>query len=180
MLKVFCVSFIILIFPLFLNVSTIFVKNNKKTYFVIRLFFIKIVCGYIQIINRGMAIHLSDTKAIIIKYKDFLDLRKSFTLFKDYTINKIFLKVEIGDSFGELNTMTTSFLFDFAFNMIEMILLRKKNYLSCKREIVVEENSNCVNIYFETKILFNFLVLILSFFKIVGGRIIYGIKKLGK
>lgn len=180
MIVAICLIFVFLIFPLIINVSAIYVKNNGKLYIALRFFFFKILSGYFQVINEGVALHLNDKKAFIIRYKSLFDIKKNFELVKDFTINNLLIGVEIGDVNGKLKIMTTSFLMRYIIFFINKFLYYKKNYLKLNFDVGSIKDSNCLNVYIKFSLFLNVLVLLLSIVKFVGGKLIYGIKKNGK
>ena len=168
---------IIVIFPLLLNVDTLLSKENSKIYFVIKIYFIKLIAGYIQKTIDGVAIHYSNKKALLIKNYELLGLGKKFEPFKDYHLKTLKISLDVGNNEKNINRSICVFIINYILCTTEKILLVKKNYINFKYKINVFEKSNILNAYLNTKVLFNLLTVLISIIKILGEKITYVIKR---
>ena len=88
---------ILLLFPIVITTDAYYLLRSKKIAFSIRLFGkIKIVGGYLSTYEGGVAIHISDAKAIILGYKEMEERGKSFSFKKLFTLKKFSLHIRTG------------------------------------------------------------------------------------
>ena len=168
---------VLLIFPICINVKAFFSLKDKKIYFLIQLFgFIKILGGYITFDKVGIVLHLSDKKAVILFYSKLLNVKDKIKPLKDYHLvkfnyvldiglkNEIFLSVLFANF---LNTLT---------NVLGQVIVSKKPYFDCKSKINLIETFDRINLFINSAVLFNGVVLLGSIIKIMIGKIVYGRK----
>ena len=110
MLTVIVVVFTLIIFPIFLNIDLYFIKSENKLFFKIKIFLIKIIGGYAEIINEGIIFHLTKTKAIILPFNKIFDMKKSVEPLKDYHFIKIKTRLVMGSDYSSLPPLIIAFL----------------------------------------------------------------------
>lgn len=175
------IVFILLIFPIFINLKLAFILQDKKLYFNIKLYgLINILNGYIEKIDEGLAIHLTKNKAIIVPYKKLLNVKGSVKPLMDYHFYNVTLDVTLGNENSILTPTTISFISSYIINQITWYLYHKKPYVKINKNFTVIEEKNICDVRFSTLILFNLLMIILSIIKIVVEKIINGIRKQNK
>ena len=87
----------LLFFPVYLQVNTHFDLNKKRLVFSLYAYRkIKIIGGYIKTYSGGIALHISDKKAILIEYKEMDGERKKFKFTKAFKLRKLALTTETG------------------------------------------------------------------------------------
>ncbi len=171
-------AFIVLIFPLFLNIKIVYSFKSKKVFYILQLFgFIKLNCGYIQILANNILIHVSDTKAIIIELIDIDGVKKSFKPFMDYHFIFFQSKTEIGLNNSLINSLSVAFMLNYIQNIVRWFLINKKQYLKINNVFNVYENHSKFNFYGEIIITFNLIMIIISVVKILMEKIIYEFRK---
>ncbi len=175
MLLVSIISFIIIIFPLLLNINLLFIKEHKKLYFTLGLYKISFLSGYVEIVDDSLAIHLSNKKAIIIPFKSFFELEKKIKPLKDYHVIKFKYLVELGSENNMLSSVSIGFIINYVFNIGKKIVNGIKPYVTIDGQTDVYENKNVFNVYIRASVLFNLLMVLLSLIKIILEKIIYAI-----
>ena len=173
------ILFSLLVFPLFVNVKICLLSKNKKLFFVVQLFsFIKLIGGYIEILEGdGIIIHLSKRKATIIDKKSILSMGKKVKPLKDYHVIKFEVLIELGAKNSELLNMETAFIINFAFEIAKWLIYNKKPYVKFDRRINIYEELTDTNLFVNSVFLLNLLMIVLSLIKIMVGKIIYAISR---
>lgn len=167
----------VLIFPLFLSINLIYSKDENKLFFCIYLFgILRIASGYAELLKDCIAVHVSEKKAFLIFYGKLLNLNKSIKPLKDYHFIKFTSLIEIG---GEnlLIPKAASFIYNYVWGFITWFFYNKKPYLKLKNDVNIYENKDILNIFIDTKIVLNLLMIFLSMIKIITEKIINGISK---
>ncbi len=171
-------SFILLIFPIFLNIKIIYNYEYKKFYYLIQIFgFIKIVSGYGQYYINKIVIHISDTKAFLFEIIDLDRLKKSFKPLMDYHFIKLNTLIELGSNDDTLPPLKTVFMLNYLSSIIKWFLVNKKPYIVIDNNFSVYESEKKFNFYGKTLIVLNILMILISIIKIVMERIIYEFRK---
>ena len=169
---------ILLIFPLFLNINLIFIKDAKKVFWNINLFgFINVVSGYIYTFEKGIVI-IYGKKQKILYYLDLFDIGKSIKPFYDYHFIKIISLTEIGSN-NILIPASIGFLIQYINWFMCDFFKYKKPQLKIKNDVNVYEGENIFNVYLKARIIFNMLMVVISIIKIVTEKILYA-KKIRK
>lgn len=180
MLTASIIIFSVLIFPLFLNIDLYFSHSAKKLFFGVDLFgFIKLLSGYAQLLNDGIALHLSDKKAIIIFYKNITGMGKSVKPLRDYHIIKTDFNIETGSENNFFAATAAAYTIKFFGDIFGFHIYNVKPYVRFNYNIKVYEK-DILNVYAEFTVLFNILMIIISLIKILTEKIIYGKRKQNK
>ena len=175
-LTVIVVVFTLIIFPIFLNIDLCFIKSENKLFFKIKIFLIKIISGYAEIINEGIIFHLTKTKAIILPFNKIFDMKKSVEPLKDYHFIKIKMRLVMGSDYSSLPPLIIAFLSNYSNNLIRWLTLCKKPYVKFDNDIIIYEDQSVFKLYFNAYIVFNLLMVLLSIIKILVGKLIYANK----
>lgn len=169
---------LLLIFPVFLSVNALFVGDLKKAYAGIYLFgFIKIIGGYAEKIQEGIAFHVSDKKAFIIPFKSLYGAREKIKPFIDYHFISVTTVIELGSENGLLTPLSAAFVASYAENLIAWYYSLKKPYLKLDNRFNVYVNEKTFNVYFKAKFVFNALTVISSIIKLITEKTLYAIKQ---
>lgn len=166
------ISFIIIIFPIFIKFDSVFINDNKIIHINIYLLgFIKVFYLNIKLYSDYLVIKLLKNKIKKVKY---------FKLFKDK--NKIkplkdfhFIKIDYFIEYGR-NNLVLNFTFNYFFYYIKWVLFNKKPYLKLNNYNKLSKNDHDFNIYLDVLLVFNLLMIILSFIKMLSEKILYEIK----
>lgn len=177
MLKGIIISVILIIFPIFLGVETVFSKDIKRLCVLVKVFGIKILSGYFEVKNDGIYFHITAKKAIYIPYKSLFGFRKKMKPLQDYHFLKFYLTADIGSKNNSLTSMNLGFLLSYANWYVCRYFSLYKPYLDIQNNINVYENSSVFNLYFSGTIVFNLLMILLSIIKILTEKFIYAIGK---
>ncbi len=168
--------YIILIFPIFLSVNTLYYDENKHLYFSINIFGIKIISGYAEFIKSGIVLHYSKFKAKIFLYKNIFNTKKNVKPLMDYHIIKSNLFFDIGNKDNLVNTTLAVFLLNYFLNKIEWFLINKKPYIEFNHQINLYEETKINNFVSNNTIIFNLLMILISAIKMIMEKIINVIK----
>ena len=88
---------LVLFFPIFLNADFYYQIRSKKVGFYLSLYGkIKLIGGYISTYPGGVAIHLSQKKALLTGYREMDEQRKKFPFQDFFTLKKISLHIRTG------------------------------------------------------------------------------------
>lgn len=87
---------IVLSFPLLFEGSFYYDMNRKKYAFSLKIFRIKILGGYFSTYPGGLAMHVSDKKAVLIPFNRMNDDRKKFAFIKTFRLIRFHLTTETG------------------------------------------------------------------------------------
>jgi hypothetical protein len=87
---------VLLFFPIVFHSSAHFDVNRKKFAFSVRLYGnIKLIGGYITTYKGGVALHISQKKAILIPYKEMNNERKKFSFFNPFFISDASFRIYV-------------------------------------------------------------------------------------
>lgn len=163
-----------IIFPIFINVGTIYIKEHKKVYFDIRLFsLISVLSGYIQREKNKLFIHLSKRKAIMVDLLNFTTVQKGVKPFFDYHFISQYSRIEIGSKNNLMIPLTAGFLTNFLLNISRWLLINRKPYLKVQHNVYVYDGEEVFNLFLKSTIVFNLLMILISLIKIGIGKL-YG------
>lgn len=96
-LAVFVFTLIFLFFPIFLHTNAHYDLNKRKFGFSIHLYkWIKLLGGYIATYQGGLAVHLSQKKAILVPYAQLNNERKRFSFMRTFRLKSFVLTTETG------------------------------------------------------------------------------------
>ncbi len=167
-----------IIFPIFFSLKGYFSSEDKKLYYSLYIYgFIKINSGYIELIKEGIALHLTNKKAIVINYKSLLGFRKNIEPLKDYHVISLKTLTEIGVKDKIFSYSCGAFIFQYIDSFIKWFLYNKKPYLEYDNRLSLFEGEEFIKFFIQTKIVFNILMILISIIKIVMEKIIYASKK---
>ncbi len=170
MLYAFIIAFILLIFPFIVDVQVYYSNKYRKIAFIIILFKkLRILKGYISKIKEGICVHYSKNKAIILPYKNLLDIKKSIEPFRDYNLLKMSSKIEVGIADLE-KKFYFAFLYYYIINFLCNYFVSKKPFLKFNNELSLY-NEDKFNLFVSTKVIFNVLFIIIKIFNKIWGKI---------
>lgn len=91
------IVFAVLFFPIYLETDAYYDLNRKKLGFAVYAYkALPIVGGYVSTYRGGIALHISEKKAILIPYKQMDSERKKFSFFKSFRLKSFNLTTESG------------------------------------------------------------------------------------
>ena len=175
MLKWIILGFIIIVFPFFIRLDIIFNNTSKKLFVKVYIFGIMVLKSYAELINEGVIFHLTKRKAVIFPFKNAVNIRKKFKPIKDFHFINFDFLIEIGNDKQPMNAFTKGFLINYLYQNVKWFLYHKKPYLDVNTIIKIY-NEEVFNIYNSTTIVFNLLIIIISFIKIIVEKVFYALK----
>lgn len=90
----------LLFFPIFLSLNVHYDINRKKFCFSLNLYEkIRFIGGYIAPYPKGIALHISEKKAILVQYTEFETERKKFSFFKTIRLYRLTVVTETGANY---------------------------------------------------------------------------------
>ena len=91
------VTLILLFFPVYLQTNAHYDMNGRKFAFAVHAYrFIKLIGGYIATYKGGLAMHISQKKAILLPYAEMEDNRKRFSVFRTVRLKTLTITTETG------------------------------------------------------------------------------------
>ncbi len=163
-LGIFLLILILLYFPIFLETDAHYDMNRKKFAFVVHAYkWIKIIGGYVATYPGGLALHVSDKKAILIPYSQLDSERKKFSFVRTFRLKSFVLTTESGAEYlFPITTLHT------ALRCYFFIIGGKKekieNNLWLTDGDVLKISVNCT-------LFFNLFILLCNFFKFLREKI---------
>ena len=161
--KLFSILMIVLFFPILISSSIHLDFNRKKYAFCLKLYEkIRIFGGYATLYSEGIALHVSNKKAILLPYKDLDANRKKFSFIKTFELISINTIIE---SPAERLFSITSFRS--VFNILKYFIPKLKN---CSVSIWISEKEN-LKINSQCTLFFNNFILLVDLLQFLWRKI---------
>lgn len=166
---------ILFLFPIVVSAEVYADFSKNRLWFSVRLFRrIRIFGGYAQFRREGIALHLSATKAVIIRYSSLSSARKKFEITKGFQLTSLHQIVEVGNSLSGTAAAAAAAIFGgSAFS----VLHEKFGILSLRNRAVLYRTPH-LNVSLRAAIIFNGLVLFLALFKKITEVFLIWIRKI--
>ena len=88
---------ILLFFPIYVKTDVHYDMNGRKLAFSLSLYkVLRVFGGYIATYPGGLAMHISEKKAILIPYRDLDSKRKRFSVIRAFRLKELNITVETG------------------------------------------------------------------------------------
>lgn len=172
------VGFFIFLFPIFINVNAFIDVKNKKGCFGIYLFrFIKIYGGYATLYKEGIAIHLTENKAVLLPFNEMADTRKKFEITDGFQIVSYHQVVEIGNRENTGGALMAAVAAEAVSGALFSFFFAKKKYLSLKSGTLLLSDKNELKVSANLKTVFNVLVLSMAAIKIILEKVLHHERK---
>ena len=176
-LTIVILTYILLIFPIFIRIDVAFTKDAKKILYKIRLFNLFVLFyGYVEKVNEGIAIHLSKRKAIIITNDKLFDVKNKIKPLKDYHVIRLFMQIDLGNKESILTSLSTAWSINFVTKYVEWFLENSKPYVKFNSAINVYEEKDLFCVKINATFVFNLLMVTISLIKILLEKTFYAIK----
>ena len=104
-----------------------------------------------------------------------LGLGKKIKPLRDYHIVKVNSFLNLGCYDNAILITFSAFILSFVNNVVFEIIHQLKPYVNVKNDICIFEKKEVFELYADFLILFNLLMVVISFIKIILGRIYYAI-----
>lgn len=164
------------LFPVFVYTDGYLDVKENKAWFSLSLYkHFKVFGGYAQITRSGIAVHLTEKKAVLFEYDKMADTKKVFEVTDGFQPYRFHLTVETGGSQSPLGVLIASGLQAFggaAFTMMQA----KYPFMSLKNGTVLAEQP-CLKLSLQFVTIFNGLVLTMAITKKILEAIINWIRK---
>ncbi len=94
------VLLVLLFFPIYVDLSACYDMNGRKCAFSVRIYkLVKLVGGYIATYKGGLAVHISEQKAILVPYSDLDNERKRFSIMRAFRLKTLNVTLETGTQY---------------------------------------------------------------------------------
>ena len=98
---------IVLFFPVYLALDAHYDMTRKKFAFMTKAYgFIKLIGGYVATYQGGLAVHISDKKAILIPYTEVEGERKRLSVLRTFRLKTLSITIETGAEYLFLTALT--------------------------------------------------------------------------
>ncbi len=165
--------YLILIFPIFINLKVGYIGSIKKALFGAYLYSkIKTFSGYIEGDRSGLFLHYSNKKALLINYNSIRIKNDDIDLMKEYNVLKVKTWAEIPIKELSINLATYSFVLNYANVMLKRHLLNRKSYLKIHNNADFILCGQDFNFVLEIVVVFNILTVIITLLKLLVRKII--------
>ena len=154
----------ILFFPIYLETDAHYDMNRKKFAFAVYLYkHIPIIGGYVATYPGGIALHVSQKKAILVPYKQLDSQRKKFSIFKTFRLKGFNLTTESGAEYLLITSAAHA-------------LLRTAFFIKGGKKEYIENNlwltdGDVLRISLNCLLYFNLYILLKSFVKFCKEKI---------
>ena len=161
--KIFSVFLIALFFPIFISGNLHLDFKRKKYAFCLKLYEkIRIFGGYATLYGDGIALHVSDKRAILMPYKELNSKRKKFSFVKTFKLVSTKTNFEVPLEGGiPLN------LFLFIFDIAKQFDYRLNK---CDFQVWISEKDN-LKISAKCTLFFNIFILLIDLLEFLWGKI---------
>ena len=177
MIILFSIIFLLLIFPIFLSINLYFNKDELKLFYLIKIFNIKLIRGYAEVIKEGIIIHLTKNRAILLPFNKVFTLKDKVKPLKDYHVIKSSLVIEIGNIENNFLPLSSAYVLNFINNLISFHLYQRKPYVKTNTICNVFIDKDIFTIKLDSTIVFNLMMIIISLIKICTEKMYYAIAK---
>lgn len=165
----FSVIFFVIFCPITLKLKSVYFsceeKTDKKIFFSICLYnLIKVFSGYITLEKKCVAIHLTNKKAILIYPSDLLDTGAKYKKLKNFEVYEIKNVIEIGNNVEE-EQLYFVFLVKNIVLQLGIYYKNKKDFAFFRNDFILNEQTEGVNIFLATKVVFNLFAILVVLFK---------------
>ncbi len=170
------IGLILLFFPIFLRADLFLHPFENKFTFSISLYgHLPILGGYLQIVKGGIAIHLSDTKAVFLPFGQIAATGKKFDFTKGFQLYRLHIITELGGQNSPYGIMGAAF----ARLIGELLLGRLKGthpFLDAEHDTLIADRPTLKQTI-KCTLIFNLLVLIVALTKKLLEALIIWMKK---
>ena len=101
---------ILLFFPIYLELDGHYDMNRKKLAFITKAYgFIKLFGGYIATYQGGLAVHLSEKRALLIPYSEVEGEGRRLSVLRTFRLKTLILTTETGAEYLFLSALAQTF-----------------------------------------------------------------------
>ncbi len=152
------------LFPVFLWAEVYADAGERKAWFSLSLFRIfRIFGGYAEVRKEGLALHLTEKKAVLLPYAAIGETRKKFEIAQGFQLWQFRQVVETGGA-GKPYGVILAALIQTAAAQAFAILKTRHPFLSVRNSILLE-NRAVFKVSIETAVVFNGLVVTVTLIK---------------
>lgn len=161
--------FLIVFFPITIKLEFIYFsedkENRNKAYFSIVAYKIfRFFSGYITAEEKCVAIHLSNKKAKLIYASDLLETKNKYKKLKNFEIYCLKNFVEVGQNLTDGQLKLVLFIKSVIFPL--GIYYKNKKHFACfKNDLIINEQTDGVNVFAVVKVAFNVFTLFVALIK---------------
>ena len=169
-------GFLLTFFPVFLWLDAYVDIPKNRAWFSLSMYrHFKLFGGYGQLDREGIAVHLTEKKAVFVPYDKMADTRKKFEITKGFQLWRLCQTVETGGSESIAGILIAAALQSLGGGTFAY-LRTKHPFLTLKNDTLLGEKP-CLKVSFETATVFNGFVLGMAFTKKALEALINWIRK---
>lgn len=151
------------------------VKENKFCFSLSLYKYLKVFGGYGQIKTDGIAVHISEKKAIFVPYESMTDTRKKFEITKGFQLYRYHQIIETGNPFSPYGVLLAGAIQAVSGGIFSVMQTRHP-FLSLKNSTVLSEENN-LKVSVQAVTVFNGLVVSIALGKKILEAFINWIRK---
>lgn len=172
----FFLGMLFFLFPVFVYLDGYTDLRENKYCFSLGLYkYLKVFGGYMQLTSDGIAVHVTDKKAIFIPYKNMTDTRKKFEITKGFQLYRYHQVIETGNVNSPYGFLLAGFLQSLGGGIFS-VMQTKHPFLSLKNSTLLTEEGT-LKISVQAVTVFNGLVVTIALSKKILEAIINWIRK---
>ena len=161
-----------LLFPVFVNIYLYGDKADGKLGFAFYLFgTFRILSGYAALYTGGIALHLTDKKAILLPYKEILSARKKFEITKGFSVCRYRQVIELGGAQNTAGALAAGLVLRKATDLA-FLIVRHRSDVVLEGDILVDINREGMRAAVSAVVAFNLLIVLFAAFKIFLEKIL--------
>ena len=171
-------AYVVLIFPIYSGVRLKFDNERKIVFFKLKLYgFITILNGFIQITSSGILVQYTKKKHKLYRFSNLSDIKGGMKPIKDYHLIHLSIDLHVGDFDDLENALILTQIYQSISEEIFFAVNLRKPYIKFKQDLRIYEGERSFKLKVKLGILFNLLMIFLSLFKIVFGKVTNGLLK---
>ncbi len=157
-------GFLLTFFPIFLWLDSYVDIPKNRAWFSLSLYrHLKLFGGYGQLDREGIAVHLTEKKAVFVPYDKMGDTRKKFEITKGFQLWRLHQTVETGGAESLYGIFIAALLQSVGGGTFAY-LRTKHPFLSLENNTLLSDKA-CLKFSFETATVFNGFVIGMAFMK---------------
>lgn len=171
MIIAFLISVFLLLFPIFLTVNVYLDLGKKRMWFSLYVLHgIKIYGGYVTLYEQGIAFHLTEKKAVLLPFKEFINAPNKFKITRGFSVLACNHVVEVGTELDE-NVLIATAALRLLSDFFGVYLMRKKQCDAYRGDIFLRLGWNNFRVSLRALLAFNLLLVLIAGAKIILQKI---------
>lgn len=161
--------------PVFVTAEAFVNVGENKAWFAVSPYKIKLFGGYAQLGKEGIAVHLTEKKAVFIYYRQMAETKKKFEITQGFQLWEYRQVIETGGAETPLAAIYSAGIQSVC-GALFSVLQTRYPFLSLKNSVLLAETP-CLKLTIKSTVVFNGLVLTVAIAKKILEAIINWIRK---